>query len=134
MKHERVGALALDRGDRGAALLERGPAMDIGSIVLAPGDEVPNHYHTRVVEAFFTIDGAVTLWLNGTDRLDLGPGDYVSCEPYEMTYFVCPGPASWRALFVKAPHGPDDAVPRPWRPGEPAPSPPRRPPQTTPAR
>jgi quercetin dioxygenase-like cupin family protein len=95
--------------------------MEVGSIVLPPGREVVNHYHRHVIETFFTLSGRVTLWMNARDRVELGPGDFIACDPYVMTYFVCEDDEPWQALFVKAPHGLDDAVVVPWRPGEPAP-------------
>lgn len=121
MLRARVADVELRFGEHGPGYIVRGPRTDVGTVVLPPGQDFPNHYHETIEESFYTIGGTVTLWLNGRERHELRPGDYIRCEPFEMHYFVNEGEEAWRALFVKAPYAPKDGVTVPWMPGDPPP-------------
>ncbi len=122
MKRGHISELELRFGDHGPGYIAKGPRTDVGYVLLPPGKDFPNHYHEHIEEAFYTIAGSVTLWLNGTERFELRAGDYFRCDPFEMHYFVCEGDEAWQALFIKAPHVPGDGIVREWRPGEPVPA------------
>jgi len=109
-------------GDHGSGFFVQGPHVDVGYVVLAPGDEVPNHHHAHIDEGFYTIAGSVALWIDGTDRIDLRPGDFFLCDAGVMHYLVNEDHVPWRALFIKAPHVPGDRVTSAWRPGDAAPA------------
>jgi mannose-6-phosphate isomerase-like protein (cupin superfamily) len=109
------------RGEYGPAYLARGPRIDIGVILLRPGDEYRNHYHQHSENSFVTIEGEAVLWSDGRERFVLRPGDLHRCDPGEMHYLVNEGTVAWRAVFVRSPYDPADTVDVAWRPGEPPP-------------
>ena len=121
MYKARIDETALRFGDHGPGYVVRGPRTDVGYVVLPPGQDFPNHYHETIEESFYTIAGSVTLWIDGSERVDLKAGDFFRCDPFEMHYFVNEGDEPWRALFVKAPFAPKDGVVVNWRPGDPPP-------------
>ena len=91
-------------GEYGPGYLARGPLVDMGVIVLRPGDDYPNHYHAHAENLFFTLEG-----------------DLHRCDPGEMHYLVNEADATWRAVFVRAPHDPTDTIKVAWLPGQPRP-------------
>lgn len=109
-------------GEHGPGYIVRGPRTDVGFVVLPPGQDFPNHFHKETEESFYTVEGNVTLWINGREKHELSPGDFCRCDPYEMHYFVNEGNEPWKAVFIKAPHNPKDGVVVEWRPGEPPPN------------
>ncbi len=121
MERANVSEIELRFGDHGPGYIAKGPRTDVGYVVLPPGKDFPNHYHEQIEEGFYTIAGTVTLWIDGSTKFELRPGDYFRCDPFEMHYFVNEGTEAWQALFVKAPHIPGDGVVLAWQPGEPVP-------------
>lgn len=107
-------------GDHGPAYLIQGPTSDIGVLRLRAGDDMPNHYHRHCDESFIVIEGAVTLWVNCTDRYNLTVGDVYRCAPGELHYFVNETDEPMRLVFIKSPKSDGDTITIDWRPGEPA--------------
>lgn len=105
-------------GDWGPAYVIQGPSSDIGLLTLRPGDEMPNHLHHHCDESFIAVEGRATLWVDGSQRFELTPGDVYRCAPEEQHYFVNEGDAVFRMVFIKSPASPGDTVTLPWRPGE----------------
>jgi quercetin dioxygenase-like cupin family protein len=122
MLRNRAADLTYKHGTHGPGYLARGPSCDVGVIVLRPGDDYRNHYHARSENAFFTLEGEVTLWSDGREAFTLREGDFHRCDPLEMHYFVNEGAATWRALFVRVPYDPTDTIVVPWLPGQPPPA------------
>jgi quercetin dioxygenase-like cupin family protein len=122
MLRVRASNLTFKHGTHGPGYLARGPHADVGVIQLGPGDDYRNHYHAHSENAFFTLEGEVTLWSDCRERFVLAPGDFHRCDPGEMHYFVNDGSAVWRALFIRAPYDPTDTIVVPWLPGEPPPA------------
>jgi quercetin dioxygenase-like cupin family protein len=108
-------------GQYGPGCLARGPRIDVGVIVLRPGDDYPNHYHAHSENLFFTLEGEAELWSDCRERYPLRQGDLHRCDPGEMHYLVNRGDAVWRAVFVRAPHDPADTIQVTWLPGQPRP-------------
>jgi mannose-6-phosphate isomerase-like protein (cupin superfamily) len=117
--HERD--LTYKFGDHGPGYLARGPLIDVGVIVLRPGDDYPNHYHAHCENLFFTLDGEATLWSDCRERFTLHPGDLHRCDPGELHYLVNEGGVTWRAMFIRAPYDPGDTIKVAWLPGQPPP-------------
>jgi len=105
-------------GEYGPGYVARGPRTDMGFVRLRPGDEAANHYHERIEEDFYVIQGEATLWVDGSQSFTMHPGDMYQMEPGEMHYFINEYSEIFLALFVKAPYDPADGVKVPWRPGE----------------
>lgn len=123
MLRSRIADITFKHGTHGPGYLARGPLSDVGVIQLRPGDEYRNHYHARSENAFFTIDGEVTLWSDCRTPFTLRPGDFHRCDPREMHFFVNEGETVWRALFLRVPYDPADTIVVAWRPGEEPPLP-----------
>jgi quercetin dioxygenase-like cupin family protein len=104
-------------GEYGPGYLARGPLVDMGVIVLRPGDDYPNHYHAHAENLFFTLEGEASLWSDCRERFTLRRGDLHRCDPGEMHYLVNEADATWRAVFVRAPHDPTDTIKVAWLPG-----------------
>jgi mannose-6-phosphate isomerase-like protein (cupin superfamily) len=111
--------LSYKYGDHGPGYFYRGPTIDVGVVVLRPGDEYPNHFHARSENTFFGLEGEAALWSDRRDRLPLRAGDMHRFDPGEMHYLVNEGEQPWRALFIRAPHDPSDTTRVLWRPGAP---------------
>lgn len=107
-------------GNYGPGYISRGPKTDVGIVVLPPGQDFPNHYHKELEESFFTLEGEVSLYVNG-EKHHLQKGDFFRCDPLEMHYFVNESQTPWKAIFVKAPYDPKDGVTVDWKPGQPIP-------------
>jgi quercetin dioxygenase-like cupin family protein len=122
MHRTKLADLTFKHETHGPGYFARGPYADIGVIQLRPGDDYRNHYHDHSENAFYTLEGVVTLWTDSRDRFVLEPGDFHRCDPREMHYFVNEGDRLWRALFVRAPYDPSDTIVVPWRPGDPPPT------------
>ena len=109
-------------GDWGPKYLARGPRCEFGMVILNGGQDFPAHYHERVEESFFTLDGEVEFYANGVP-VRLRQGDHFRIEPGTTHYLVNTGSAPWRAVFVKVPFDSADKVDVDWRPGQPLPRP-----------
>ena len=69
-------------GEYGPGYLARGPLVDMGVIVLRPGDDYPNHYHAHAENLFFTLEGEASLWSDCRERFTLRRGDLHRCDPW----------------------------------------------------
>lgn len=89
-------------GDHGPKYLMKGSQIEIGIVVLKPGQDFPNHYHEAIEENFFVLEGRVDFYLNGERRV-LQKGDLLRCDKSEAHYLRNPYDEEFKALFVKAP-------------------------------
>jgi quercetin dioxygenase-like cupin family protein len=121
MLRNRLANVTFKHGTHGPGYLARGPMCDMGVIRLRPGDDYRNHYHAQSENAFYTLEGEVTLWSDCRDRFTLRAGDFHRCDPMEMHYFVNEGDRPWQAVFVRVPYDPTDTIVVDWRPGDPPP-------------
>lgn len=110
-------------GSWGPAYVVQGPTSDIGVLLLAPGQSMPNHLHRHCDETFVVLEGECTLWVDGVEHRMVAE-DVVRCEPGEMHHLVNDGDTDFRCVFLKSPASPGDTVVVPWSPGEPLPVPP----------
>jgi quercetin dioxygenase-like cupin family protein len=104
--------------DWGPGYVVRGPRTDVGICYLRPGDVFPNHYHERIEETFFVVEGEATLWSDCRESFTLGERDIHQCAPGEMHYFVNETDKPFLALFFKSIYAPTDKVDVPWEPGQ----------------
>ena len=121
MQRNRLADVSFKHGTFGPGYLARGPLCDIGVLRLRPGDDYRNHYHARSENAFFAIEGEVTLWSDCRERFTLRTGDFHRSDPLEMHYFVNESEGVFRAVFVRVPYDPSDTIEVPWKPGQPPP-------------
>ena len=118
MQSGRLGATPPRNGDWGPAYVIQGDSSDIGLLTLRPGDEMTNHIHQHCDESFIVTEGAVTLWVDYTERFDLVGGGVYRCAPQEAHYFVNESDQTLKLVFIKSPASPGDTVVIPWRPGD----------------
>ena len=104
-------------GDWGPKYLVKGPRNDVGIVVLKPGQDFPAHYHERVEESFYTLEGEIQFYAD-QKLFVLRTGDYFRCEPGVMHYVWNTGQSDWKALFIKTPYEPTDKVDVDWLPAE----------------
>jgi quercetin dioxygenase-like cupin family protein len=90
-------------GDSGPKYLTKGPNVDIGVVVLKPGQDFPNHYHTTCEEAFYIIEGSIDFYINNK-RYVAKPGDMIQCSPGDTHYLINNSPQNFKAIFIKSPH------------------------------
>jgi quercetin dioxygenase-like cupin family protein len=107
-------------GDWGPKYLSRGPHIEFGMVMLKAGQDFPAHYHQRVEESFYTLEGSVEFYAHGKP-VTLQAGDYFRIEPKTIHYLINTGTETWKAIFVKSLHDPQDKVDVSWLPGQPLP-------------
>lgn len=52
-------------------------------VEIPPHTQVKDHYHKSCTEVFHVISGKGTFWIDGK-RIDLEPGQTLTCEPLEV--------------------------------------------------
>jgi quercetin dioxygenase-like cupin family protein len=90
-------------GDNGPKYLTKGPNVDIGVVVLKPGQDFQNHYHTVCEEIFYILEGEIDFYING-DKVPVKPGDMIQCRPRDAHYLINQSDKNFKALFIKSPH------------------------------
>ena len=93
------GALAVIKA--GAA--DTGGLMAIVEVTEPPGAEAPLHVHHREDEAFWILEGDVTLRV-GDEVIEAHAGDY-AFGPRDVPHSYRVGPAGCRMLFICVPGG-----------------------------
>lgn len=90
-------------GDYGPKYLLKGPNVDIGIVVLKPGQDFQNHYHTTCEEVFYILEGNIDYYINN-QRVSVQPGDLILCAPGDTHYLINQSETNFKALFIKSPH------------------------------
>ena len=93
------GALAVIR----ATAADTGGLMTIVEVTEPPGAEAPLHVHHREDEAFWVLEGSVTIEV-GDQTIEAGPGDY-AMGPRDIPHRYTVGPEGCRMLFICTPGG-----------------------------
>ncbi|MFZ3591612.1 cupin domain-containing protein [Bacillus sp. DJP31] len=97
-------------GDNGPKYLTKGPNVDVGVVVLLPGQDFPNHYHTECEEIFYILEGEIDFYIND-ERVQAKPGDMIQCWPHDSHYLINNSNQNFKAVFIKSPHiGRNDSV------------------------
>ena len=113
-----VKAVASDEGEAlwwsGALAVIKTTAEDTGrrfsiiDVTEPPGAEAPLHVHHLEDEAFYILEGSVTIEV-GDETIEAGPGDY-AMGPRDIPHRYTVGPDGCRLLFLCTPGGFEDMV------------------------
>ncbi len=104
-------------GISGPKYLLRGPRADVGMVILVPNEDFQTHYHRKVEEDFYTLEGEVDIYINA-EKITLKAGDLCHVPPMHPHYLINNGKTPWKAIFVKAGYDPKDKVDVDWLPGQ----------------
>jgi quercetin dioxygenase-like cupin family protein len=77
-------------------------------ITAPPGLEAPLHVHYREDEAFYVLDGSVTVWI-GDETVELTAGEY-ALGPRDIPHRFTVGPDGARMLWILTPGGFEDLI------------------------
>lgn len=103
----------------GPKYLTTGPNVDLGVVVITPGEHHPCHKHVIQEESFLGLEGECAVYVDG-ERVVIKPGTYLRCDPNEAHYFRNESDTPFKAVFIKAPHLTEkDSVYIDWEPGQP---------------
>lgn len=91
-----------------ATAADTGGEFTIVEVTCAPGFEAPLHVHHREDEAFWILDGDVTLYV-GDAIIEASGGDY-AFGPREIPHRYIVGDAGCRMLFICTPGGFEELV------------------------
>lgn len=105
-------------GISGPKYLLRGPRADFGLVILQPGEDFNTHYHRKLEENFYTLEGCVEIFIKD-QHMVLEPGDLCHVPPLHPHYLINRGDTRWLAVFAKSPYDAADKVDVSWRPGDP---------------
>jgi len=96
-------------GESGVKYLLRGPKIDWGVIRLLPGERLGPHYHHKVEETFFFIEGGGKVYVNEVEY-EAKTGDAFRIEPMERHDILNDTDAPAKMVFIKSPYLPEDKV------------------------
>jgi quercetin dioxygenase-like cupin family protein len=82
--------------------------LTIVEVTCPPGLEAPLHVHHREDEAFWILDGEVTLHV-GDETIEAGPGDY-AFGPRDVPHRYTVGDSGCHMLFICTPGGFENLV------------------------
>ncbi len=91
-----------------ATAADTGGQMAIVEMTEPPGTEAPLHVHHREDEAFWILEGSLTLQV-GDATIEAGAGDY-AFGPRGIPHKYTVGPEGCRMLFICTPAGFEDLV------------------------
>ncbi len=74
------------------------------SVVAAGFPGPPPHYHERLHDVFYVLEGTLTV-LVGEEEHELGPGDFAHIAPGTVHTFSNPGETEVRVLNLSTPGG-----------------------------
>ena len=110
MDHVNETDLSFRTGSSGVKYLFRGPHIDWGVLVLAPGERLGRHYHERVEETFYFLAGQGGLmFINGVER-PIRIGDAFRLEPHEQHDILNNTSVPLRAIFIKSTYDLKDKI------------------------
>ena len=102
--------LAFRGGASGVKYFFRGPQIDWGVVVFAPGERLGHHFHERVEETFYFVEGqGGTMVVNGQER-PIRIGDAFRLESGETHDIINNTAAPLKAIFIKSTYDPKDKV------------------------
>jgi quercetin dioxygenase-like cupin family protein len=107
-----------------ATAADTGGQMTIVEVTEPAGSEAPLHVHDREDEAFWILDGSVTLYV-GDEAIEAKAGDY-AFGPRDIPHRYTVGPDGCRMLFICMPGGFEELVRATSVPAEPRPPDPDR--------
>jgi len=96
-------------GDSGVKYLFRGPVIDWGRLRMKPGETLGHHYHDRVEETFYFLEGEPLMIVNG-EKIRVRRGDAFRLEPHDNHDIVNDTDDVVDAVFIKSTYDPKDKV------------------------
>ena len=96
-------------GDWGVKYLMRGPKIDWGVILLKPGQRMGGHYHDKVEETFYVLEGEATFYVDDKPHY-LAAGDAVRLQAPERHDVFNESNQPLKMVFIKCPYLPKDKV------------------------
>jgi len=97
-------------GTSGVKYLFRGPRIDWGVILFAPGEELGRHKHHEVEETFYFIEGAGGRFIVDDVEHPIEIGAAFRVEPGEVHNIVNHTQTPLKAVFIKSAYKPKDKV------------------------
>ena len=97
-------------GSSGVKYLVRGPKIDWGVILFAPGDELGRHLHREVEETFYFVEGRGGRFIVNGAEYPVAVGAAFRIEPGEVHNIVNDTDVPLKAVFIKSPYRPLDKV------------------------
>jgi len=97
-------------GTSGVKYLCRGPRIDWGVILFAPGEQLGRHVHREVEETFYFVEGAGGRVIINEREHPIRVGMAVRVEPGEVHNIVNDTRTPLKAVFIKSPYNPSDKV------------------------
>jgi mannose-6-phosphate isomerase-like protein (cupin superfamily) len=90
--------------------LMRGPRIDWGVILFAPGDQLGRHKHQEVEETFFFVEGMGGRFIVDGVEHTISSGIAFRVEPGEVHNIINDTRAPLKAIFIKSSYNPSDKV------------------------
>jgi len=97
-------------GASGVKYLFRGPRIDWGVILFAPGEELGRHKHNEVEETFYFVEGKGGRLILDDVEHPIEVGMAFRIEPGEVHNILNDSDAPLKAVFLKSPYNPSDKV------------------------
>ena len=97
-------------GGSGVKYLMRGPKIDWGVILFAPGEQLGRHLHKAVEETFYFVDGVGGRLIVGDVEHQICVGTAVRIEPGEVHNIINDTRSPLKAVFIKSSYDPKDKV------------------------
>jgi mannose-6-phosphate isomerase-like protein (cupin superfamily) len=97
-------------GSGGVKYLVRGPKIDWGVILFAPGDELGRHLHREVEETFYFVEARGGRFIVNGAEYPVAVGAAFRIEPGEVHNIVNDTDVPLKAVFIKSPYRPKDKV------------------------
>ena len=95
-------------GASGVKYLVRGPRIDWGVILFAPGERLGRHLHKEVEETFYFVEGAGGRFIVNDKEYPIAVGTAFRIEPGEVHNIVNNTKTLLKAVFIKTPYDPSD--------------------------
>lgn len=95
-------------GESGVKYLFRGPRIDWGVILFAPGEELGRHKHKEVEETFYFVEGQGGRFIVDDTETPIQVGAAFRIEPGEVHNIVNDTDTPLKAVFIKSAYNPSD--------------------------
>ncbi len=95
--------------DSGVKYLFTGPHMDLGIMLLKPGETMGGHYHEKIEEIFYFPEGGPVIVVNG-EEIPVKNGDAFRMEATDTHDIRNVTDKPVKIIFIKAPSIPKDKI------------------------
>jgi mannose-6-phosphate isomerase-like protein (cupin superfamily) len=97
-------------GKSGVKYMFRGPRIDWGVILFAPGEQLGRHLHKAVEETFYFVEGSGGRFICNDKEFPIRIGAAFRIEPGEVHNIINDTQAPLKAVFIKSTYDPKDKV------------------------